>query len=91
VYLRTTAALHHTLILGDIATEPRFLISIPIPALLEGVEVEFHDLRQDLALAFLFDAVDEFVEDPGAGDELEGYVSSALHSKGKSGGNVHLD
>jgi hypothetical protein len=45
VYLRTTATLHHTLVLRDIAAEPRFLIGIPVPALLEGIEVEFHDLR----------------------------------------------
>jgi hypothetical protein len=38
---------------------------------LEGIKVEFHDLRQDFALALLFDAVDEFVENPGTGDELE--------------------
>jgi hypothetical protein len=45
VHLRTTATLHHTLVLGDIAAEPRFLIGIPIPALLEWIEVEFHNLR----------------------------------------------
>jgi hypothetical protein len=43
--LRTAATLHHTLVLGYIATEPLFLISIPVPIFLERIEVEFHDLR----------------------------------------------
>jgi hypothetical protein len=76
---RTTATLHHTLVLGHIATEPLFLIGVPAPSLLEGIEVEFHDLRQNFALAFLFDTLNEFVEDPGAGDELVLHVSAALH------------
>jgi hypothetical protein len=68
--LRAAAALHHTFVLGHIAAEPLFLVGIPVPVLLEGVQVELHDLGEDLALALLFDAVDEFVENPGAGDEL---------------------
>ena len=72
LYLRATTTLHHALVLWHVAAEPLFFLQIPIPVLLEGIEVQFHDLRQDVSLAFLFDAVDEFVEDPGAGDELGG-------------------
>jgi hypothetical protein len=68
--LRTAATLHHTFVLGHVAAEPLFLVGIPVPSFLEGVQVELHDLREDLALALLFDALDEFVEDPGTGDEL---------------------
>jgi hypothetical protein len=68
--LRTTTTLHHTFVLGHIAAEPLFLVGVPVPVLLEGVQVELHDLREYLALALLFDALDEFVENPGAGDEL---------------------
>jgi hypothetical protein len=35
-----------------------------------GTSPQNRSLWEDLALAFLFDALDEFVEDPGAGDEL---------------------
>jgi hypothetical protein len=62
--------LHHTLVLGHVAAKPFFLRLIPGPVFFEGVECELHDLRENLAFAFLLDAVDEFVEDPGARDEL---------------------
>jgi len=61
LYLGATTTLHHALVLGHVAAEPLFLLEIPIPVLLEGIEIEFHDVRQDVSLAFLFDAVDEFV------------------------------
>lgn len=56
--LRTTTTLHHALVLGHVAAEPLFLVGVPVPGFLEGIQVELHDLGQDFALAFLFDAVD---------------------------------
>lgn len=69
-YLRTATTLHHTLELWHISTESLFLIGIPVPALLERIEIEFHNLWQNLALSFLLDAVNQLVEDPRAGHEL---------------------
>jgi hypothetical protein len=62
--------LHHALVLGHVAAKPLFLAFIPTPMLLEGIEIELHDLGKDITLAFLFDTIDEFVEDPGARDKL---------------------
>jgi hypothetical protein len=43
--LRTTATLHHALVLRHVATEPLFLICIPLPGFLEWVQGKFHNLR----------------------------------------------
>jgi hypothetical protein len=59
--LRTTATLHHALVLRHVATEPLFLIYIPLPGFLERVQGKFHNLRQDFALALFLYTLDEFV------------------------------
>jgi hypothetical protein len=43
--------------------------------LLVGIKSEIHDLRQNLALVLLLDAVDELVEDPRAWNKLRVLVS----------------
>lgn len=70
VHLRTTTTLHHALILWHIAAEPLFLTLIPSPMLVERIQIKFHYLGQDVPLSFLLHALDQFVEDPGAGDKL---------------------
>lgn len=59
--LRTTTTLHQPLVLWHIAAKPLLFICIPVPGLLEWVEIELHDLRQNIAFVLLLDAVDEFI------------------------------
>jgi len=62
--LRTAAALHHTLVLWYITNKSLLLLCIQTPSILKRIKVHLHDLRQNLALAFLLDSVDQLVEDP---------------------------
>lgn len=59
--LRTATTLHHTLVLWHIPAVPLFFILIPIPMFLEGIQIQLHNVRQDLSIMFLLHAVDEFV------------------------------
>lgn len=69
--LRAAATLHHALKFRHITTEPLFFSLIPAPMFFEGVECQFHDVRQNITFAFLFNALNEFVQDPRARDELQ--------------------
>jgi hypothetical protein len=64
LHLRRATTLHQALVLWYIASPFLFTLSVAAPALGEGVEVCFHEGREDLAVVLLLNACDEVVKDP---------------------------
>jgi hypothetical protein len=68
--LRRATALHQALVLWYIASPFLFTLSIAAPALGEGVEVCFHEGRENFTVILLLNACDEVIKNPGSGDKL---------------------
>lgn len=62
--LRTTAALHGSVVLWHIAAETLFLLTVTAPFFFERMKRHVHDAIDDIAFTPLLDSIDELVKDP---------------------------